>query len=127
MGPSGCRKAVVLHHWLLLWNKRNGEASSWVVVSPELWRAPQGGKKGNRPRRPHKGKGAKSMNRLALDTALIGRLHQEPPQQEPALGEAQTHTIPAGSENRWELRRSVFPKLRRGFQSSSSPLGKDAK
>jgi hypothetical protein len=61
------------------------------------------------------------MKRLALDIALIGRLNQEPLQEEQALREAQTHTIPAGSENLWELRRGVVPKPRRGFQRSPSP------
>jgi hypothetical protein len=76
MGPSGCRKAVVLHHWHSLWNKRHGEACSGVVVSPELWRTPQGGKKGNRPRRPHKGKGAlRKTTRRGKGASLTERVY----------------------------------------------------
>jgi hypothetical protein len=67
------------------------------------------------------------MNRPALDVAPIGRLDEEPLQEERALREAQTHAITAGSRYRWELRRIVLPVPRRGFQSSPSPLGKDAK
>jgi hypothetical protein len=61
------------------------------------------------------------MNRLALDTFLIGGLNQELPQDELALREAQTHAIGAESEKRWELRRRSFPKPRRGFQISPLP------
>ena len=39
------------------------------------------------------------MNRLALDTVLIGGLNQELLQDELALREAQTHAIGAESEN----------------------------
>jgi hypothetical protein len=67
------------------------------------------------------------MNRLALGIALISRLNQEPPHEERALRETQTHSIPAGSKNRWELRRSAFPRPRRGFKSSPLLRGKDAK
>ena len=61
------------------------------------------------------------MNRLALDTVLIGGINRELLQDELALREAQTHAIGAESEKRWELRRRCFPKPRRGFQSSPLP------
>jgi hypothetical protein len=60
MGPSGCRKAVVLHHWLLLWNKRHGEASSWLVVSPECGGHPKEGRRGTAPVAHIKGKGRRA-------------------------------------------------------------------
>jgi hypothetical protein len=61
------------------------------------------------------------MNRLALDTAPIGRPDEGPPQDEWAPREAQTSAMLAGSENRWELRRSALPKPGRGFKSNPSP------
>ena len=67
------------------------------------------------------------MKRLALGIALISRLNQEPPHEEQALREMHTHSIPAGSKNRWELRRSAFPRPKQGFKSNPLPRGKDAK
>ena len=61
------------------------------------------------------------MNRLAVDLAPIGRLDEEPLRGERRPRVAPTHAIPAGPENRWELRRSAFPKPRRVFQGSPSP------
>ena len=61
------------------------------------------------------------MNRLALDTVLIGGINRELLQKVQALREAPMHAISAESENRWELRRRCFPKPRRGFQMSPSP------
>ena len=61
------------------------------------------------------------MNRLALGIALISRLNQELLQEKQAQREAHTNAIPAGWENRVELRRSAFQKPRRGFQSSPRP------
>ena len=61
------------------------------------------------------------MKRLALDIALIGRLAEEPLQQERALREAQTQAITAESVNRWEISRRAFTKQRQGFQRSPSP------
>ena len=66
------------------------------------------------------------MNRLALGIALISRLNQETPHEERVLRETQTHSIPAGSNNRWELRRSAFPRPRQGFKRSPLLRGKDA-
>ena len=61
------------------------------------------------------------MNRLALDTVLIGGINRELLQEEQALREAPMHAISAESENCWELRRRSFPKPRRGFQMSPAP------
>ena len=66
-------------------------------------------------------KRATRMNRLALDTVLIGGINWELLQEVQALREAPMHAISAESENRWELRRRCFPKPRRGFQRSPSP------
>jgi hypothetical protein len=67
------------------------------------------------------------MNRLALGIALISRLNQEPMQEERALRETQTQNIPAGSKNRWELRRCAFPRPRRVFKSGPLLRGKGTK